>query len=299
MLDGDWSSDVCSSDLISIREFCDFFRHPGRYILERVLGISFQTMSQVMEDEEPFQIQGIDRYTLENRIVSEILNGGRDESLYRRIRAKGILPLCRKGETAFREIQEESDFIAQRISLITEGRSPNIRDIDCTVGGLALSGQIEGMFGDTLVQYRPAGIKGKDWIEIWIKHLILNVAAGEQSYQSVLGGFERKSSGREWMIYQIDAPENPVYLLENLVSLYFKGIRNILHFFPETSLVFYETRNLSKAKEKWEGNVYRGPGEGQDPYNRICFRGENPFSPAFIDIAIATFEPLFRNVRSI
>jgi exodeoxyribonuclease V gamma subunit len=285
---------------ISLREFCDFFRHPGRYILERVLGISFQTMTQVFENEEPFQIHGLDRYTLENRIVSGILNDGRDELLYPRIRAKGILPLGRKGENAFREIQEESEFIAQRISLITEGRRPSIRDIDYTVGGLAISGQIEGIFGDTLVQYRPAGIKGKDWMEVWITHLVLNAATGgEKTFQSFLGGFERKSSGREWMIYQIDVPENPAYHLENLVSLYFNGIRNVLHFFPETSLVFYETRNVSKAKEKWEGNTFAGPGEGQDPYNRICFRGVDPFETPFADIAIATFEPLFRNVRSI
>jgi len=43
------------------------------------------------------------------------------------------------------------------------------------------------------------------------------------------------------------------------------------------------------ARDKWLG--FKG-GEGEDPYNRLCFRDETPLNEEFAQLALGVFGPL-------
>ena len=69
-----------------------------------------------------------------------------------------------------------------------------------------------------------------------------------------------------------------------LVGLYRQGTTTLLPFFPATSLAFAtavhrgksEEEALKRAMPTWEGDPYRGGGEKDDPYIRLCWKS-SPF----------------------
>jgi exodeoxyribonuclease V gamma subunit len=290
---------------VDIRDFCAFFKQPSRYLLEKRLGIYLETGAAVLDEEEPFDINGLDRYKLESRLVTDLMDNHDEKALYLLAKAAGSLPYGRVGENAFHAMATDARFIAQHIGPFIMGKAKDTRDIDLNIGGLRITGIIEEIYDGTLVQFRPADIKGKDWLDIWIKHLLLCASGSIQKGRiSLISGFVRRSGKRIWTGYDCEAPDHPAVILERLVELYFKGLRRAIHFFPETSLAFYDAKDSesahAKAADKWEGNEYlKLRGESHDPYNQICFRGKDPLDDEFSTFSEDIYGPLFDHTHEL
>jgi exonuclease V gamma subunit len=78
-----------------------------------------------------------------------------------------------------------------------------------------------------------------------------------------------------------------------------------LFFVPQPAYVFADAllrRNRSReaalraARKTWQGNDYV-PGEAQDPYVQLCFRGKELFVEAFMRLSLRVWEPMFDHLR--
>ena len=91
--------------------------------------------------------------------------------------------------------------------------------------------------------------------------------------------------------------------LEQLLTLYWKGLSEPLNFFPRTSFVFAreihkgknEQEALFKAETEWEGNVYIKNSEKNDPYNSLCFKKMALEDTPFMEQAKMIFLPIFEH----
>ena len=87
-------------------------------------------------------------------------------------------------------------------------------------------------------------------------------------------------------------------ILLGLLEIYWRGLTRPLHFFPDTARVYIE--NLLKGKTgeealKTAGRTWtsdRGYSEGDDPYYRLCFDGQDPLDGEFVELATAILNPL-------
>jgi exodeoxyribonuclease V gamma subunit len=91
-----------------------FLRQPVRHFFRQRLGVYFADAALVGEDEEPFQLDGLERYTLEDAMLADggELEAVQDvrESLRRRalrLRRQGVLPIGLIGERVMDELVEE------------------------------------------------------------------------------------------------------------------------------------------------------------------------------------------------
>ncbi|PQP33514.1 hypothetical protein C6A37_12530, partial [Desulfobacteraceae bacterium SEEP-SAG9] len=87
--------------------------------------------------------------------------------------------------------------------------------------------------------------------------------------------------------------------LKSLLVLYWKGLSEVLHFFPESSYEFAQQllekfklpeQALSFAQRKWTGTDFNR-GEWEDPYYHLCFKRTDPLDDSFQRIAKKVFGP--------
>jgi exodeoxyribonuclease V gamma subunit len=89
--------------------------------------------------------------------------------------------------------------------------------------------------------------------------------------------------------------------LYDILQLYWKGLSEPIHFFPETSYVYAQkvlTKNqlrqsaYAAAQKRWKGTDF-SYGESQDPYFSLLFGKTDPLDDAFTQLSEAIFNPLF------
>jgi exodeoxyribonuclease V gamma subunit len=158
--------------------------------------------------------------------------------------------------------------------------------VDKTIGDWTLSGRIDGVHQNGLACYRPALLQPKDMLRIWILHLILNCT---RPSSSILIGKE--------LMQMYQPVENSSALLEELLGLYWRGLREPLRFFPRSSHAF--------AKATIERDVRKDPqtqadiewkDEQSDSYIQLAFRNvPEPRDIQWRELASKVFAPLIKN----
>ena len=58
---------------LKLGELASFLRQPARYFFRRRLGVSFEQDDVVGEDEEPFALNALERYFLEDCLLDHVL----------------------------------------------------------------------------------------------------------------------------------------------------------------------------------------------------------------------------------
>jgi len=100
--------------------------------------------------------------------------------------------------------------------------------------------------------------------------------------------------------------EDPLPRLAALAGIYWAGLSQPLHLFPEAGFVYAERlqkrqgeeRALSAARTVWIGNEFsKKIPEGQDPYHRLVFRGLDPLDADFERLSREVFLPMLERRR--
>ena len=147
------------------------------------------------------------------------------------------------------------------------------------------------------VGYRLASIKANDYLNLWLHHLALNVAAP--------AGITLQS---RWVAEDKEVLLEPVAEaaahLRAVLEWYWQGTRRLLHFFPKSALAYVETlrkdqnqdvdKALRAARRQWEGDDFqRLTPERENVYYQLAFRDTDPLDAEFEAVALAVFVPIF------
>ncbi|MFC1837421.1 exodeoxyribonuclease V subunit gamma [Thermodesulfobacteriota bacterium] len=282
---------------IYINELNGFFSHPVRYFLTKRVGIAPLQESKNFNISEPFSIAGLDRYKLENDILKQLIAKQDPVELYRINKAEGILPHGKLGEVKFTQIVNSVRSFKKKIFPLLAHENPENLEIDLAVNGFNVSGQLKNITEKGLVLYRFATIKPQDMLRGWIHHLLLNKIKQDATSYPPQNTY---LAGKDRIIQYNPVPEDNNYL-EQLLDLYWQGLSEPLHFFPRTSYAFArhidrgssDLAAMQKAEIEWNGNSLYLPAEKNDPYNYLCFKGNDPAEALFMDQAKRIFLPIF------
>ncbi len=271
-----------------------FFDNPARFLLENRLGIRLEDIATPLEEREPFSVEGLDSYGLKQEILEICINGGDVQALLPVARCRGILPPARHGEALFAAVAREVSAFADDLrEEIGESKPLAPVDIALELGGFRLTGRLARIWPDRMIRYRCAKIKAKDQIRCWIEHLVLNAARIE--------GYPRES-----LLFMADSSktfghiDNAADILQTILALYWEGLMKPLRFFPASAMAYSHKQewDLERARKRWVES-YNLPGEGEDPYFRLCFGQVDPFDADFERVARTLLEPLCANLCSI
>ena len=275
---------------VSLAKLLRFFDNPARYLLENRLGIRLEDVAVPLEEREPFAFAGLEAYGLKQELLEICLLGGDVESFLPVARCRGILPPARHGEELFAAAAEEVTEFAATVQEKLAGNPPLIPlDFELNLGDFRLTGRLDRIWQDHLVRYRCAKMKAKDRMRTWLEHLVLN-AVNQEGYPCESLLLMTDSSIKYGPV------ENAAVILQTILDLYWDGLTVPLRFFPASSMEYAKKQEwrLERARARWEEG-YNYPGEGDDPYFKLCFGQVDPFNADFERVSRALLEPLLQH----
>ncbi len=279
---------------VNLLDLIRFFRNPSEYFLKNSLSINFIKTADELTDEELFELDNLDIYSLQEELIDRIISGKDPAKYYKEIKAEGRLPQGGAGKEAFQRVscfagkcfKNLKPYIEERIGVFE-------KELEFSGIQTRVFVRFENVFARGQFFFRPASIKVKDRLKGWIFHLALNAMENIQySRTTTVMGTDAAVSFPE--VDKISAKAS----LETLLKLYFKGTLKPLCFFPETSFEFAKKNfkgkeakeALSSASRKW-ANDYLG-GESDDIYIFKCFGSQFPETDDFMKIANEIFTPM-------
>lgn len=267
---------------VSLVRLLDFFQQPVRFLLRTRLGIRLDELAAPRDDREPFTLDPLDAYRLRQGLLEQLLCGTGEGDPLAVARARGILPPARQGELLFRQVQGDVAAFAGTVRAVAGDQAIlEPLTLDCTIGSFRLTGTVGGIRTDRLLRYRCGTRGGRDQIRIWIEHLLLNFLARP--------GYPRTST----LVTQdgtlnLAPTDQGGHLLGQLLECHWQGLHQPLKFFPRSSFSFASRWNLDAARRVWQGEQ---GGEGDDPYYRLCFGGQDPLDGEFEAVARLLLAP--------
>jgi exodeoxyribonuclease V gamma subunit len=271
---------------IALDDLVYFFRGPSRHFLRERLGIRLEPARGEVDTREPFILDALERYKLCEEAVRLRRAGIEGNELAALLRAAGLLPHGVVGDVALAVALEQMESLVRRLdALMPAGAAPSV-PIDLELEGVRIRGALVRSAAGGVIDFRPTTAKPGDRLGLWLRHLALG-AAGE-------GGESRWLGTTATVVLRpvADARER----LADVVALYREGLRRPLPFFPRAAYAACEAKKepLVAARKHWESPAVPDapPGEGDDPYNALAFRGRDPFADPFLTLARRVFDPL-------
>ncbi len=290
---------------INLDELPGFFANPAKHLLRGVLGIHIPGVDAESDDDEPFEIDWLDRYQLVDSICRSLIAGGvADKSPY--IKASGVLPHGAPGDVALnRLIRETAGFVRYAEKHIGGNALPQL-DLSIPVSGLTITGSLDALWEKYQLLFRPATLKVKDLLRGWIRHLALSIARGPE-HPSRTALISSSREGYSTKVFPEMKPGEASEILSGLIKLFLRGGAELLSFMPESSFAWAKKLKktddpaaaLSEARKTWYGKQ-DSRGENADPYFELVFGRLNEdelFGEQFTKISTQVFLPILERVE--
>ncbi len=294
---------------VDLNDLSTFFANPSRFLLNKRLGIHFEERALILEDREAFDVKALEKYLLNKKLLEKKLEGENLKDFFPTVHASGQLPHGTPGECIFEELSQGVESFVEKTKPYIQETILEPLEVDLNISGFRLTGRINPIYPERLLQYRYARVKVRDRLNVWIHHLTLNsLMTDTYPRTSMLAGLEPdKSREAVWIAWEYSPVENSKEILGNLLNEYWAGFINPLHFFPETSWMYAHTmlkKNkseedaLNSAHRIWEKTDYNR-GECEDPYYQLCFGNTDPLDSEFRRIAEEVFRPFLEHQKEI
>lgn len=279
-----------------------FWAHPVRAFFQMRLQVNFRTEDSEIPDTEPFILEGLSRYQINQQLLNALVEQDDAERLFRRFRAAGDLPYGAFGEIFWETQCQEMQQLADRVIACRQpGQS---MEIDLACNGVQITGWLPQVQPDGLLRWRPSLLSVAQGMQLWLEHLVYCASGGNGESRLFL----RKDG--EWRFPPL-AAEQALHYLSQLIEGYREGMSVPLLVLPESGGAWlktcYDAQNdamldddstLQKARTKflqaYEGNMMVR-GEGDDIWYQRLWRQLTPETmEAIVGQSQRFLLPLFR-----
>jgi exodeoxyribonuclease V gamma subunit len=307
-LEGEAHSDFIQSlppiaiETLPFEQLQRFWSHPVRAFFQMRLQVNFRIEDNDIPETEPFTLDGLTRYHLNQQLVNTLVEEQDASLMYRRFRAGGELPYGAFGDIAWDDQRQEMQALADRVN---DCRLPGKSlEIDLQCDGVNITGWLPQVQSNGLLRWRPSMQNVSQGMQLWLEHLVYCASGGVGESRLLL----RKEG--EWRFPPLAADEAMKYLTELVVG-YREGMSQPLLFLPESggawlkscydsenNVILWDEEAQQKARSKfmqaWEGNmVVRG--ESADVwYQRLWRTLESESVEAIVAQAERYLQPVFR-----
>lgn len=289
---------LCLPDRFSLATLEACLIHPCRYFLRERLGMELSGGEEAPEGCEPFTLAGLDRYRAGTLLFESALSGAAPEKALGVVGAMGLLPRGEVGAHLLGDLTREARAVADALGPLVQGGEPLFERRWVEVAGVALSGEVGPLFGDTLVTGRFGKVRSQDLISAWLR-LLVAAEAGMPVGRAAVVGLDRKTGGAETAVMAV--PPNPGAVLAELLRLAVAGETGVLPLFPMASEAYVrellksrdEGKAMAKATAAFYGNAFSVLSDLNDPWVKMAVRGRDPLSdPGFVRCAETLFRPM-------
>ncbi|NOH98030.1 exodeoxyribonuclease V subunit gamma [Vibrio sp. 99-70-13A1] len=269
-------------DLVELQRF---WRLPVQYFFNRRLKVMFEPPLPVMEDDEPFVLNGLESFQLKNGLLQVLLDNSDnvDEAVSQFVseqKAQGKLPIGAFGDIEFETNRVQAEELAKEIRFVSGSIQSDIDvNIELNVLGegkpVRLTGWLTQNYRSGLVRYRSGKIRSQDYLSAWIDHLCCAAMGNTKSTHII--GYDKKEGVVHLTYAPLNNAQKAVELLGEFVELFYQGMTAPLPYFPKTALanveagfsrgkwVDDEEKSFKKMADTFNDS-YAFTGEGRDTY---------------------------------
>lgn len=163
------------------------------------LQVNFRSEESDIPETEPFILEGLTRYQLNQQLLNTLVEQHDAERLFRHFRAAGSLPYGAFGEILWDAQRREMQSLAERIIACRQpGQSMEI-DLNCN--GVQITGWLPQVQQDGLLRWRPSLLSVSQGMQLWLEHLVYCASGGTGESRLFL----RKDA--EWRFPPLDAEQ--------------------------------------------------------------------------------------------
>jgi exodeoxyribonuclease V gamma subunit len=298
-------------DLVELQRF---WRLPVQYFFNRRLKVIFEPPLPVMEDDEPFVLDGLESYQMRDGLLDALLTeqlAGKGESkaviqeFVSRQRAQGKLPIGAFGDIEFETNRVQAEELVDKLTFLCGSEQPDLEiklsfDLLGEDKPIHLSGWLTQNYQSGLVRFRSGKIRAQDYLSAWIDHLAMS--ASGQAKRTHMIGYDRKDGVVHLIYPEMTDPTQAKSLLAELILLYYQGMTQPLPYFPKTALACIEAGfsrgkwvdDEEKSLKKMAGafnDGYMISGEGNNDYiARIWPEWSDELANSARDIAVRVIQ---------
>ena len=272
---------------VELTGLLSFFDNPAAYFLKQRMAIRLINDENVLDDNEPMELDALARYSVRKELFDQQLarGAGGDRNAFT---ARAILPSGSLGSQYHWTLRRDNEtFLAG----VLESLGVTVRDepqsVDLRLGAFTLAGRLDALYGGRLAFFRPARVNPKDRLRAWLQHLVFCAFQISPPQTTILAGDD------ETLQFPPLSANDAAGLLSKLIEFYWRGLHYPLPFFPKTSFELVKERRselspLQRARVIWQGNSF-DDGEKELPAFRLCFGDRDPLSREFEELAVAIF----------
>ena len=289
-------------ETLPFEQLLRFWQHPVRAFFQQRLRVNFRSEESEIPDDEPFTLEGLSRYQLNQQLLNTLIEQQDASTMYRRFRAAGELPFGAFGELAWETQRQEMQNLAERV--IASRQPGQSMEIDLQCHGVNITGWLQQVQSDGLLRWRPSLLSVAQGMQLWLEHLVYCASGGTGESRLLV----RKEG--EWRFPPLAQEQAKAYL-DQLVEGYLQGMSRPLLLLPESGgawlkvcydaekdvmLTDEETQQKARSKflQVYEGNMVVS-GEGTDVWYQRLWR---TLEPAYYEEIITQTQryllPIFR-----
>ncbi len=285
-----------------------FFKNPARHFLEHRLSMRLSRAEESVADEERFDIDGLENHLLIEAGIKARRAKPSSESPWTFAAAAGRLPSGSLQAPEVKRIEQDTETFWLRCKDHFGSESRRTPVEFTSASGLVVDGSVE-VFGDAVVLAKYSKMDGQPGLllEAWIS-LLLAVTKDAAVKRAVVVLRDET--------FQILRPDSPRMVLENLLSVYRRGLDGVLPFACKSSFAYAmktsakvkveaerEHQCMQAARGAW-GSGFRPENapapESEDEAMRMAFAGQDlPAWPEFGAVSLEVFGPMLEGMEEL
>ena len=299
---------------MGINDLVSWLSNPAKSFLKNRINISFYDDTEILKDEEPFTLNELENYSIKNDVLNSAVDHGDDgklSDLFKEYKGKGQLPHETLGQLVWQNVQSTVNTLVEKI----EGSGfndfyslPISLDLtDSEDRAWHIEGQVHGFSSEShpecLVHFRPAKIKGKDVLKLWVDHLLWTIGEGSARTRTSHHIAEDKTLKLQTQWGKQEAEE---FLLE-LIDICHRAMLGPIQVFDGASYTYARNWHNEKAgsRKKKPGTLYNAMEAAlriDNPEHELILRGleDKIWSQGeFEELALKLFSCLEMEVKDV
>ncbi len=247
-----------ADDVIDLTDLTRFFSHPVRALLRMRAGLFLFEDDEQLDDQIPIELDGLQSWSVGDRMLRLLLQGGDLDQLVAAEWRRGTLPPQRFGSAALGPVIDQVSELAAGAAEFLTGPARGV-DITAETGDAVITGTLPGIRegGPVSVAYSRLGPKHR--LSSWIELLALTATEPDREWRAVTIGRRGRS-----ILGPLPAKIAQL-LLGDLVELYRTGLDAPLPLPPKASCEYARLSLAGRPIEPLLGKIAQLYGEDLDP----------------------------------
>ena len=288
---------VQSNDLLplDLGELLRFYKNPDKFFITQFLGFQLEEYTREEMDIEPFELEPLENYFLQEDLLKSFLHGHEGISnLVKSVQmARGNLPVGKVGDWSFQKTEREMKVFVSEVAKEMRKIKPVVSDFELYFEqeNVLLKGKLKNQYENQIIQYRPAKQKLSDCLGVWLEQLICQTSSNQLITSALISKEKDKVK-----ILKTESLCHPKKHLQTLIQYYLRGVQFPLPLFSQMSLDFARSTKLGNEDKALE-NAETAWDQMTDVYVLKCFGNQSLRETGFHEISKNLLNPFLEKEK--